>query len=92
VESADARSFEATAALLKSINQPIGGCLLMTLVLSDGLFMRHTEETYRVVFDTKVTAVKALDAAIPIKSLDFFVFLSSIVTIFGNNGQSNYAS
>jgi hypothetical protein len=64
----------------------------MTLVLSDGLFMRHTEETYNKVFDAKVKAVQALNAAIPITSLDFFVFFSSITTILGNNGQGNYTS
>lgn len=92
VEAADAGSFEATEAVIKSIKLPIGGCLLMTLVLSDGLFMRHTEETYRTVFDAKVKAVEALNAAIPIESLDFFVFFSSITTILGNNGQGNYTS
>jgi KR domain len=92
VEAADAASFEATGAVVKSIDQPIGGCLLMTLVLSDGLFMRHTEETYRKVFDAKVKAVQALNAAIPIEMLDFFVFFSSITTILGNNGQGNYTS
>lgn len=92
VESADAGSCTDTAAVIQSIKIPIGGCLLTTLVLSDGLFMRHTEESYRKVFDAKVKAVEALNAAVPIENLDFFVYFSSITTILGNNGQGNYTS
>lgn len=92
VEPADAASFEAMDAVIKRITVPIGGCFLMTMVLSDGIFMRHTEESYRKVFDTKVKAFEVLNEVYPIEKLDFFVFFSSITTILGNNGQGNYTS
>jgi hypothetical protein len=90
VEACDALCVEATSSLVQSCGMPIGGCIIMTLVLDDQLFIHQTEETFRKVCDAKLKAVKTLNLASPIEKLDFLVFLSSSVALLGNIGQSNY--
>jgi hypothetical protein len=90
LESCDAMSHEATSALVDSIKQPIGGCFLMTLVLSDALFMNQTEELFNMVCVMKLKVLETFTAVLAIERLDFFVSFSSIVALLGNLGQSNY--
>jgi KR domain len=87
----DATCLEATSALIKSIEQPIGGCFLMTLALADALFMHQTEKSFSDVCNAKLKALKTFTTVLPIDQLDFFVSFSSIIALLGNAGQANYA-
>ncbi|KAF8503015.1 ketoacyl-synt-domain-containing protein [Hysterangium stoloniferum] len=92
LEAVDATDYEATAALIKSLQKPIGGCFLMSLVLSDKSFANQTEDDFEKVFDAKTTAFQNLSHALDINTLDFFVSFSSVAALFGSAGQSNYTS
>lgn len=92
MESFDATSTEGMSTLAQSITLPIGGCFIATLVLIDKLFMSQKLAEFHKVSDLKYNVFKAFSSAFDVKSLDFLVSLSSMVTIVGNSGQSNYSA
>ncbi|KAF7328513.1 hypothetical protein MVEN_02538600 [Mycena venus] len=91
LEACDAASSSATAALVQDIYPPLAGCMLLAVIFSDHAFVSHTSDTFYVPFAGKTGAVKALDDAVTISSLDFLVALSSVTGLFGSPGQTNYA-
>ncbi|KAJ3554330.1 hypothetical protein NP233_g12444 [Leucocoprinus birnbaumii] len=80
------------AAFLETVEQPIGGCFLMPLVLRDALFLQQSHESIETVRQSKLGALDVLASVCNIKSMDFFVAFSSVGALWGNVGQSNYAS
>lgn len=90
LESCDASSKEAMSALIQQTARPIAGCILLSVVLSDRLFSKHTSETFHIPFPPKKGAFDALKEVVEIPSLDFLIALSSAAT-FGSVGQTNYA-
>lgn len=92
LRAVDASDPLATAELVKSLQKPIGGCFLMTMVLSDKSFTNQTKEDFEKVFASKTTAFRNLERATSLDALDFFVSFSSVAALFGSPGQSNYAS
>ncbi|KAF9553112.1 hypothetical protein CPC08DRAFT_822512 [Agrocybe pediades] len=87
----DASSESDMATLMKSVQLPIGGCILLSAVLSDRLFISHTRESFFPTFTPKHVAFEVLERLVDVSALDFLVSLSSAAT-FGNVGQTNYAS
>ena len=92
IEAADAASTEAMSTLAKNIDRPLGGCMLMTGLFSDGMFASHTKESYERPFASKTGAFIALESAVDLARLDFLVAFSSASGLFGNPGQTNYAA
>jgi KR domain len=93
LEASDATSKEATTALLRSIPLPLGGCMLLTVVLSDRTFAFQDDEGFQKVFASKTGACGVLESSLPggVAALDFFITFSSVVGLFGNGGQTNYS-
>ena len=91
IEASDATSALDMRQLVETIEEPIGGCFLMTLVLSDGFFASQTEDRIRRVVNSKWDSLKTFDSVVPIQTLDFFVSFSSVNALMGRHGQSNYA-
>jgi hypothetical protein len=89
-EAINATDYKATVALIKSLCKPIGGCFLMSRVLSETTFVNQTEDDFEKVFEVKTTAFRNLSKAVDINTLDLFVSFSSIATLVGSAGQSNY--
>lgn len=92
IEASDVTNVQATKKLAASITRPLGGVMLLAIVLRDGMFAQQTKEDFDKVFYSKNLALKALMEAIDIPSLDFFIPFSSAVGLLGNGGQANYAS
>ena len=92
IEACDATSSLVTSQLVQSLEKPLGGAILMTMVLSDGLLANQTEAGFKKVMDAKWGALSTFNGVRPIKDLDFFVSFSSVTSVFGNAGQSNYAA
>ncbi|KAF9650882.1 hypothetical protein BDM02DRAFT_3185038 [Thelephora ganbajun] len=90
-EACNATSVPGMRRLMDGVKEPLGGCFLMTLVLSDGLFVSQTEDSIRRVVNVKWDSIKTLDTIVPIQTLDFCVSFSSVSALIGNLGQSNYA-
>lgn len=93
LEASDATSKEATIGLLRSIPRHLGGCMLLSAVLSDRTFASQEDESFRKVFAAKTGACSVLNGCLPggIEALDFFISFSSVVGLFGNGGQTNYS-
>ncbi|RDB25816.1 Reducing polyketide synthase FUB1 [Hypsizygus marmoreus] len=91
VESCDASSLPAMQALCSTIRGPLGGCMLLAVVLSDRTFMTQTAEAFELPFVSKVDTFYTLQNSISIEKLDFLISFDTIST-FGNIGQTNYAS
>lgn len=90
IESCDATSVDAMSVLIDKFRPSFGGCILLSAVLSDRLFMSHTADTFFAPFPPKKEAFQALEKAFAISSLDFLIAVSSAAT-FGNPGQTAYA-
>jgi hypothetical protein len=87
----DATSIAETRALIESLEAPLTGVILLTLVLSDALFLSQDAQSFQRVRDSKVTVYEALSHATDVGSLDFIVHFSSISGLLGFVGQANYA-
>jgi len=59
--------------------------------LADRRIEKKTEKDYNMVIKPKVDGLMNLYALAPVKTLDFLVLFSSIVGIYGNIGQTDYA-
>ncbi|KAI9367806.1 hypothetical protein BJX61DRAFT_268487 [Aspergillus egyptiacus] len=70
---------------------PVRGVINSAMVLRDFLFEEMTVDHWRTALASKVRGSQNLHATFS-KSLDFFVMMSSTVTVRGNYGQSNYAA
>ncbi|KAJ5595529.1 uncharacterized protein N7459_001737 [Penicillium hispanicum] len=68
---------------------PVKGCIQGAMVLRDSTFANMTVDDYYVALRPKFDGSWNLHNELP-KDLDFFILLSSISTIVGNRGQSNY--
>ncbi|RHZ63428.1 uncharacterized protein CDV56_104935 [Aspergillus thermomutatus] len=71
---------------------PIAGVANAAMVLSDRLFNDMTVEDLRKVLNPKVAGTAHLDELFSTPTLDFFVLFSSLASIVGNRGQSNYGA
>ncbi|KAL4782889.1 hypothetical protein BJX76DRAFT_358522 [Aspergillus varians] len=89
VASADAVATMAQALELSGL-PPIRGIINSAMVLRDSLFDDMAVEDWRTALASKVRGSQNLHASF--KSLDFFVMMSSTVTVRGNFGQSNYSA
>lgn len=88
----DAENAKAAFANIPSDMLPIGGIIHAAGVLDDRMITEQTWESFEKVLKPKVFgAVNVIDNVDTLK-LDFVVFVSSITSIIGNVGQSNYAA
>ncbi|KZO98150.1 hypothetical protein CALVIDRAFT_526415 [Calocera viscosa TUFC12733] len=92
LEACDANSQTAVKKLCDSFAYPLGGALIMAVVLQDRVFMDQTAETFRSVYESKVGAYKTLADVYDLSTADWLVMFSSVAGLFGNGGQTNYAS
>lgn len=66
--------------------------MLLSVLLNDRLFVSHTQESFERVFPPKVQAFEVLERVLDLNGLDFLVTFSSVSGMFGNAGQTNYAT
>ncbi|KAI8803284.1 polyketide synthase [Cladochytrium replicatum] len=71
---------------------PIGGIMLMTVVLADELFVNMTEEKFTTVMRSKVDAFRVIQSIVDLKQIEFFLLFSSSSVLFSNPGQANYSA
>lgn len=94
-ESVDISDITATKSLFDRLIAQYGtinGIIHSAGVIKDQFISDKTADELKQVFAPKVTGVTALDEASQFIDLDFFVCFSSIVGIFGNLGQADYAT
>lgn len=71
---------------------PIAGVANAAMVLSDRTFENSTLDDFQAVLAPKVQGSKNLDDLFFSTDLEFFVLFSSIASIVGSKGQSNYGA
>ncbi|TLS21086.1 uncharacterized protein PpBr36_10625 [Pyricularia pennisetigena] len=85
----DRSSVQRVLADIKATLPPIAGVCNAAMVLDDKLFVDMTAESLNKVLGPKVQGSRLLDDMFG-DELDFMVFFSSLASVFGNAGQSNY--
>jgi acyl transferase domain-containing protein/NAD(P)-dependent dehydrogenase (short-subunit alcohol dehydrogenase family)/acyl carrier protein len=71
---------------------PLRGIIHAAGVIDDGVLLQQRWDRFRGVMAPKVSGAWNLHAATGGRPLDFFVMFSSIVSLFGGQGQGNYAA
>ncbi|OJA18266.1 hypothetical protein AZE42_05820 [Rhizopogon vesiculosus] len=92
IEAIDALCEPDMRALVQGLQSPLGGCMLLSMVLADGFFSGLSAENFNAPFNAKIGAFDALSNVIDMKKLDFLISFSSVSALFGNAGQTNYAA
>ena len=69
---------------------PLGGIMLMTVVLRDSAFANLTQDHFDDVYQSKVAALNVILELVDLNKVDFNLLFSTIGTVFGNAGQAAY--
>ncbi|KAK4063043.1 hypothetical protein Trihar35433_8838 [Trichoderma harzianum] len=91
--SMDVSDLKSVTEVVETINKtmpPIAGVCNAAMVLSDGLFADMSFDVLQNTLKPKVDGSRNLDQVFYDTPLDFFVLFSSMASIIGNPGQSNY--
>lgn len=83
-------SVRAVVDKIRSTMPPVAGVCNGCMVLSDKLFMDLDPNSLATVLGPKVESTRHLDEVFQDTPLDFFILLSSLASVIGNAGQSNY--
>lgn len=78
--------------MIKKDLPPVAGIANGAMVLRDQFFVDMDLEALNTVLGPKVDASLHLDEVFSDTPLDFFIMFSSLASIVGNRGQSNYAA
>jgi myxalamid-type polyketide synthase MxaB len=94
VEAADVAQAADVACLIGSIQAQgrLLGVVHAAGVLDDGVLDKQTDERFARVMAPKIHGAWNLHMASQDQPLDFFVCFSSIASVLGSGGQSNYAA
>ena len=90
VVQADITNYEALNNVLENSPAPLRGVIHAAGVLDDGLLLGQTWERFERVIAPKVTGAWNLHRCTKDLELDFFVLFSSVASLIGSPGQSNY--
>ena len=90
----DAGAFEIklNTAMKNSAAKNIGGVIHAAGVLDDGIILNQEWKNYKKVFVPKINGSIVLNNIVSKeKELDFIIYFSSIASVLGSAGQSNYS-
>lgn len=95
VFTADVGEESEVAGLLERIRAelpPLAGVAHLAGVLDDALLGQQSVERFRTTLAPKAFGAEYLDRLTKGDNLDFFIVSSSVSSLFGSPGQSNYAT
>ncbi|MDB4923263.1 type I polyketide synthase [Mucilaginibacter sp.] len=93
-ESLDLRNADGFSTFIKNVYKQYGridGVIHGAGLLEDKLFHSKTSESFERVFDTKVIPLRALAEQL-LPDTQFVILFSSIASVYGNRGQTDYAA
>lgn len=93
--SCDLTDRDAARVLVREITERFGrltGVIHAAGVVEDALLVNKTAESFRRVLAPKITGTVLLDAATEDQDLDYFLLYSSVASVVGNAGASDYAA
>ncbi|MEM7381626.1 MAG: type I polyketide synthase, partial [Bacteroidota bacterium] len=91
----DVSNKEEVIALIQKIkvrHRKLNGIIHSAGVIKDNFIQKKTEKEALAVLAPKIEGAKYLDEATRNENLDFMIYFSSVAGLFGNTGQSDYAS
>ncbi|KAL8974635.1 MAG: hypothetical protein Q9197_001123 [Variospora fuerteventurae] len=88
----DKQNLEIVVDKIKATCPPIAGVVNGAMVLHDTLFSRMSLEMMQKVLEPKIDGSNNLDEVFYDDDLDFFIMLSSLLSVMGNSGQTNYTA
>ena len=91
VVQTDITNYAALNNVLENSPAPLRGVIHAAGVLDDGLLLGQTWERFERVIAPKVTGAWNLHQCTKDLELDFFVLFSSVASLIGSPGQSNYS-
>ncbi|XP_067676452.1 mycolipanoate synthase-like [Haliotis asinina] len=96
-QSADVQDIKEIGSALKRLGTrfptySLKGIFFGAAVLNDGILLEMTREKFRVACSPKVAGSWNLHILTEHLPLDYFVLFSSVVSVFGNAGQTNYGA
>jgi phthiocerol/phenolphthiocerol synthesis type-I polyketide synthase C len=92
VDVTDKTAVADLLAHCETVMPPLAGIIHAAAVIDDGLARNLTEDQLRRVMEPKIQGALNLHELSLDKQLDCFVLYSSVTTLFGNPGQSNYVA
>lgn len=94
VHACDVTSEASVAKMLTELRlkAPIKSILHAAMILDDALIGNLTRERNKPVIDVKAKGIDVLDRLTRSDTLDHFIAFSSVTTMVGNPGQSNYVA
>jgi acyl transferase domain-containing protein/surfactin synthase thioesterase subunit len=92
VVPADVSSAADVARVLNSVSAPLRGIVHAAGVLDDGMITQQSADRFDLVAGPKVGGAWQLHSQTLEHQLDFFVLFSSVASVMGSAGQSNYAA
>lgn len=90
LDAADRSALESCIVFIQGNLPPLGGVCNAAMVLSDRLFVDMDEKCLNAALKPKVDVARHLDDILGDTPLDFFILLSSALSITGSHGQANY--
>lgn len=88
----DQNSVDALMAEIAADDTPLKGVIHSAMVLDDALFESQDRGRLASVMRPKIAGAELMDRATRGMGLDHFIVYSSVVTLFGNPGQSAYVA
>lgn len=92
MDVASRASLQRVVDSIRSTCPPIAGVVNGASGFHDALFSDMSLEEMQSVLGPKVDGTRRLDAIFNTAELDFFIVLSSLTSVIGNSGQSNYTA
>ncbi|KAF7363153.1 putative polyketide synthase [Mycena venus] len=92
LQAVDGACPKSMRALFDSIGSVLGGCLILSGILADGLFPTLGSREFSTVAASKTGVLKTLQETIDTSTLDFIIVFSSVTSVFGTGGQTNYCA
>ncbi|XP_048239891.1 hybrid PKS-NRPS synthetase pytA-like [Haliotis rufescens] len=96
-EQADVQDIKAIGSALKKLGTrfpayTLKGVFFGAAVLKDGILLEMTRDKFKIASSPKVAGSWNLHLLTEHLQLDYFVLFSSVVSVFGNAGQTNYGA
>jgi acyl transferase domain-containing protein/NADPH:quinone reductase-like Zn-dependent oxidoreductase/acyl carrier protein len=88
----DAAAMKRLLGETRKTMPPLRGVIHSAGLLDDGVLLHQNWDRFKTVFAPKVTGSLILHRLTSPDALDFFVFFSSVASIFGSPGQGNYVA
>jgi len=89
---ADEGALREVFARIRASGPPLRGVMHSAGVIDDAALLRQDSQRFARVFAPKVQGAWLLDALTRTEALDWFVMFSSVASVLGSAGQTNYSA